>query len=249
MSRKLTAASSQYLQCLSAPATVRPFTFSTWFYSVSGSDQYLMSINDGTTSNQFGMFINTSSGVPDYLRAYVNGSSYINTNKAWGLRKWHYGCVVLGPGEALTIVLDGNIVETTTGGTFSGLDRIMIGREPGGTDYFGGYIAEAAVWNARLSKAQIMALRMGALPSSFPHGLRAYYPFGWTRTGDRDMSGRGFHLTPTNSPAWGFDPPAVITARMLDAMKARPGMAPAVAAALFERGLGRGIGRGIMRGV
>ncbi|MHC4156530.1 MAG: LamG-like jellyroll fold domain-containing protein, partial [Planctomycetota bacterium] len=131
------------------------FSISTWFKTVSMSDQFIIGFRNGTKCIE--MYVNSASHVGSYIDT---GSEtirlpFINTKYNDG--KWHHAAITLdnGVGNGYRLFLDGIMVGALTcSADFSDWSHIAIGGNPKGTwnkHFFNGQIDEIAIYNQALS--------------------------------------------------------------------------------------------------
>jgi len=94
------------------------------------------------------------------------------------------------------------------------VDRMLIGaweRLGGWLAYFGGAVAEAAIWQGALGDSDLAQLAAGYSPLLVrSQDLIAYWPLGGPfGNNDQDHSGNGFDLTAYGDPTWADHPPIV----------------------------------------
>ena len=138
------------------------FSISTWFKTVSMSDQFIIGFRGSTKCIE--MYVNSASHVGSYIDT---GSEtirlpFINTKYNDG--KWHHAAITLdnGVGNGYRLFLDGIMVGALTcSADFSDWSHIAIGGNPKGTwnkHFFNGQIDEIAIYNQALSAEKVQQL-------------------------------------------------------------------------------------------
>jgi len=202
MARSFARASSQYLEATSAVATSIPITFAAWCWTSNTTDtKDVLSLGSSTSNNIF-LFRATAAGTIQAI-IYDNGSpGTANTTSAFPQSTWFHGCAVFESSTLRSIYIDGGDKGTnTTDLTPSNINTTDIGCYMyGGTrgSYWDGSIAEAAIWNAALTDAEVLILSKGISPLAVrPGNLAFYVPL--VRDNDEDIIG-GLSLTASGSP-------------------------------------------------
>jgi hypothetical protein len=185
-----------------------PLSFSCWFYGASWAvDQSLIFVGDQTTSAvYFLLFVNN--GGPNLSArcedAVAQGDAL---GGAPATNAWQHGGGVFASTTSRTAYLNGTPgTEETTSVADITPTRVSIGvlDETTPADYMDGQIADAAIWNAALTDAEMAALAAGASPLSIrPGNLIFYVPL--VRDNDIDIVG-GLPLTATGTPTVSDDP-------------------------------------------
>lgn len=233
MARLFDDASNQYLRVTSTPVTEPPFTMACWFYTDDTDiDEVLMEIGD-LDDDSHGHWIDadgTLEGDPVCVYS-AEGDAAAETASGFSANTWHHAAGVVAASDDRRVYIDGGSKGTDAGEASStGLDSVNIGAHGNGTPdlYFSGRIAEAAIWNAALSDAEVVELAAGRSPLLVrPQSLVAYWPL--VRDGDEDVVG-GYDMTPQNAPAVASHPSGIFGRAPISAV-APPVVAPAAAAA------------------
>ena len=184
-----------------------------WFNSDNIVDwQVIMSLGySGDNNNMILLHCRGNVG-GDPLQAYTyDGATYAiaSTTTGYSANTWHHAALVQAASNDHAVYIDGGSKGTAAQDSSpANIDSTGIsvratsalGRE------ISGMVAEAAIWNAALTDAEIAALYcngIGTDPRTVrPGNLVAYWPL----TGhDNDLVG-GYHLTPYNSPTWAQGP-------------------------------------------
>jgi len=168
------------------PVSAEPLTMACFFYSTSATaNQSLITLNQGgSNSNYFGLGINGSVG-GDPVYGYVNGSGAgnvnFNTTTGYTANTWHHACAVFTSSSSRDSYIDaGSVGSSTTARTVVSIDRLRLGVYHGlgsPSSPLIGRMAEAAVWNAALTVAEIASLSKGMQPNQIrPQSLVFYAP-------------------------------------------------------------------------
>jgi hypothetical protein len=193
--------SSSYLQVESPVVTDYPFTMSCWF-NVSNitANHALMWIGDKDVPDYWTLLGAWGNLVGDPVIAFSHDYSppgtpaqKAETSTGFSANKWYHACGIWGGVSNRTVYLDGGgkVTDTDTVGAMTGHDRTAIGaaRDSSPGAYTDGKIAEAAIWNAVLTDAEVIRLAAGYSPSLIrPQNLKFYMPLDDNK--DRDIIGR-----------------------------------------------------------
>jgi len=201
--------SSEYLQIDSTPVTAPPFTLACRAYLDADTNCYAMWVGDKDAGDEW-YGIGYSTAANDFYAisrntavGYASGTVGVSTGT------WYHVTAVFAATNSRTIYTNGADKQTgTTAVTVSGADRIAIGRcaDVSPLLYWSGMIAEAAIWSAALSDAEVAALAAGLRPTHIrPASLECYWPL--LRT-DQDLVG-GYDMTAYNTPSWADHPPKI----------------------------------------
>ena len=205
-----TSASSHYLQS-AATVTALPLTLACWFQStttaVAGT---LMAVGINSGSFQRATLI-ASDGATGVVRALSagGGSVLVSTTTTYTANTWAHACAVFTTTTSRTVYLNGGGAQTNTDSDiFTGsFDYSMIGARivtsPG--SFINGLVAEAGIWSAALTAAEVAELAAGGKPSGIrPASLVAYWPLREngitenTLVGSAAMDGTGHAPAKTN---------------------------------------------------
>ena len=186
------------------------YTFSGWFNCTNGAaEQYILCASN--ISNDFWFY---SLGVAsNTARAYYSNDGTLHGGGSYTLATssgtftnatWNHACGVISS-STCTVWLNGTKTTGSTTGspvTTGSVDALAIGvfkRTSGNSAFFGGSLAECAVWNATLTDQEASALAAGTSPTRVrPLSLIGYWPmFGLTGTGgnEPDLSGNSRFMT------------------------------------------------------
>ena len=212
MAREFDDGSSQYLlsgvQSIIVDNTDLPITMACWFKSDDAAAyQVLLAIVD-YSSNEYLLLAAAGSVVGDPIRvtAYdgVTTASAVSST-GYSAGTWHHACGIFSAANSRAAFIDGGSKGTnaTNVAGVGPLDRFVIGARVyagGGTKdlFMSGAIAEAAIWKAALSDAEVAILAHGFSPLMMrPESLVTYWAL--IRDADIDRVG-GYHLTANGGP-------------------------------------------------
>lgn len=199
-------APEEYLEIDTAAGGVPPFTVAGWFNSDDITiDQTLVWIGYKLEASEWHSLEASGGRAGDPVRAYsssaVAGSQSAQSTAGFGANAWHHACGVWAATNDRRAYIDGgNRGNDANNVVPDAPDRTSVGRRGDATPtrYFSGAIAEAAIWSAALTDAEVAVLGRGYCPLFVrPQSLVAYWPL--IRDPDNDLVG-GYNLTPYNSP-------------------------------------------------
>lgn len=178
MSRRFVSASSQYLEYAGAVVTAAPLTMACWFRPSSvGISQTLMMASADATVNYFRLYVTAGDLLSAATGATTAATASVSPTVSAGT--WCHGAGVFAAGNSRAVFLHGvNKATNTTSRTPAGINRAGVGRKIDDTSsYFNGVIAEAAIWSAALTDAEVLLLAQGVPPPQVrPQSLVAYWP-------------------------------------------------------------------------
>lgn len=251
MARLFDDGSSEALSYSSALVAVRPLTMACWFYTDTiAITETLMAIFDSSETPAYDGFALDVSGTEagDPVRAWCQQNSatidIAKTTAGPSVNTWHHACGTFSASANKVYIDAGN--SHSVGATVNpiGPDETCIGRRYYGSAYsahWSGRVAEATIWDAVLTDAEVAVLATGIRPIMVrPQSIVAYWPL--VRDQDYDLVG-GYDMTPIGSPTVSAHP------RVLYPAPVTSWPAPATAAIFGVRGIGRGILRGVGRGI
>ncbi len=214
MARTFASASTEYLEVDTAAFNTYPLTFACWFnVNDITASHALMWLGDKDVSNKFTSLTAAGSRTGDPVEAfshsYGGGSAArAESSTSYSANTWHHACGVWSGVSSRIAYLDGGgaVEETTTVGTMSAHDRTAIGRladsSPG--FYTDGSIAEATIWKAVLTAAEVLSLAQGVSALLVhPEDMVMHVPL--VRDVDVDIVG-GLAFADANSPTIGAHP-------------------------------------------
>lgn len=212
-------ASSQYLLQASAPITAFPCSMACWFKSaeLSNVKALMCQARGSAAGDRIELRLSAAEAI---VTAHIEGTAGEVTTThqtSFSSGVWtHAAGVWNGTGDH-DVYKDGVVGTNNTSGTDPfplSMDRIAIGARPSSTvaNFMDGAIAEAALWNAALSAADIAALAKGLCPLFVrPDALVGYWPLIGNASPEVDLMGRR-ELTWTNAPTKA-DHPRIIKPR------------------------------------
>ena len=180
-----------------------------WFNAENITDTHKIMEVSNTSTPQADFWFMTAAGdvAGDPLRGNIRSGGgtarAVDTTSGFTANTWHHACYVATNATNRTVYLDGGGAGNDSNSSVfpTGTDVTLIGRREyiaGPASYFSGNIAEAAIWNAALSAAEVGVLAAGYSPLFVrPQSLVAYWPL--IRDTDDDIVG-GYSMTPVNSP-------------------------------------------------
>jgi hypothetical protein len=184
MAFSFTAASSQYLNTTTSPISDVPMTLALFYVSDNANVVYSLLFVQNTTNNaRNGIFrrgLDTpfrpqavsanSAGVAASVVSTIDGTPNVVQHAA----------AVFSSSSSRKIYLNGaNDAESTTSIATSGLNQISIGARFFNSygNFLAGNAAEAAIWNAALTDAEVASLAKGFKPTRIrPQSLVFYAP-------------------------------------------------------------------------
>jgi len=207
---------SQRLRRESAVVLQPPLTLAVWVRPGRSSAYEDVLGLCNTSQNHSGHFLQLRG--PDGVRAAAvtaqQGTFAIaRSSDSYALNQWQHVAGVFSAADRRKVYLNGRPgAEDTVAKAPGGLNRTTVAawESSGGvTAYFAGGTAEAAIWDAALTDAEILALAQGDSPLLVrPENLRGYWPLGGEfGENDADHSGAGNDLTADGGPGWMTHPP------------------------------------------
>lgn len=210
--------SSAFAENANAIVNDVPCTLACWFDVDTAVDAQLVGVGD-TSGNDYMRLVSNSSGAVAAQSfdgtTFASGNSDTNSSVGGG---WFHAAAVFGSATSRIAYLDGDPgTENTTSVTVTpaNIDRTVIGANKNfGTTtlYFDGQIAEAAIWGAALTEAEILALADGCSPLLVrPGSLVAWWPLIGRFSTEIDLVG-GYGLTLSGSPSQSSHPRVIYPA-------------------------------------
>lgn len=211
MARNFVTASSQYGEKASGVfSPLYPFTLACWVKPGSTTQSGTMlayGISGGSGTHRMTLQMNGTAASPNTVFcAVTQATSAANTNGStvYTTSNWyHVACVWRNVADREIYVngaSDGT--STTNVGTFNTFDRLYVGARMNLTlgQYVSGDVADAAVWNAALSLADLASLALGISPLLIKRGyLKHYFPLWGSGSTEVDLVAAG-GLTMSGSP-------------------------------------------------
>lgn len=176
--------SSDYLKRATALITAAPFTVSCWYKPTSGTaTRTLWSFGD--TGGDLSYFRGVYDEIADRLdfHARNTGTEIAAGSGTTTEGAWNHAAMVAASSTSRTSYTNGTAGTTNTVTVVPpSIDAIALGRleRSSPVQYFGGDLAEFAIWNIALSGAQISALAAGDNPQTIELANLVAY---WTITG------------------------------------------------------------------
>jgi len=200
MARLFDDGSSQYLQVISTPVTVAPFTASLWVKpDATGITHGLIYIGESASSSNYWVtLINTNDTVSFIARnttaRFATSGNTVTTNE------WNHVLSECVSSTNRTIVVNGGTPVQNTLSATPTTNSLGIGAQTRSTpnNFASGAIAEVGIWDVALDDEEKAALASGMSPRLIrPASLVFYAPL--YNEEDADFVG-GLSLTPTASP-------------------------------------------------
>lgn len=200
--------------------TAYPLTMACWFNSDSVAvQQFLMAVVNwvgGAAGDYFGLeACGVVAGDPVRASVYQTGVAYspADTTAAYTAGTWYHACGVYASATSRAAYLNGaNKGTVATNVTPISLGVVSIGtayRSDTPAVFTDGRIAEAAIWGAALTDAEVAVLAQGVSPLLVrPADLLAYWPLLGNTSPEIDLVG-GFGLTLSASAPTKADHPRV----------------------------------------
>jgi len=178
---------NQRLSTASAPATATPLTLACWFYSNNITTAgVLMVVNSSADNSRYRLEVRgdvAGDPVRSLVSDQVGNFASCDTTSGYSAATWSHAASVYTSNTSRTVYLNGgsSATNTTSIAPLAGtLNRLTIGSQQfGGTInlFFAGRIAEAGVWNAALTDAEIASLADGMTCDKVrPQSLVFYAP-------------------------------------------------------------------------
>jgi hypothetical protein len=205
MARSFVASSTQYLLRGELVRDSYPLTLACWFRSTNvDAWQSLISVSDSSSGNHY-VNLEIRGDIVDQLRLIVRdaaGYKYAQTTSGYSANTWHHACGVAASSTDRRVFIDGGSKGTNSEAkSFPAyVNRTGIGALVRNiiSACMDGYVAEAAVWGAALTDAEVAILAKGYSPLFVRRqSIAAYWPL--IRDVDIDIVG-GYNLTGYNSP-------------------------------------------------
>ena len=207
---------SQFLRRVDGAGLVLPLTLAAWVYPQRNTAYEEVLSLARSTDNNTGWFLQMRG--PDGMRvaavtASQNTFAIARSSTSYNLNQWQHVAGVFPSSNARRAYLNGTAGSAeTTSLNVASVDRMLIGaweRLGGWTAYFGGAVAEAAIWRVALNDSEIAQLAAGSSPLLVrPQDLIAYWPLGGPfGNNDQDYSDNDYDLTAYGNPTWVDHPP------------------------------------------
>lgn len=219
MARHFTRANTEYLEVQRTPVVAAPFTMGCWCRTdvvTTTNDYCLMQICDKDIFNEYWRLNAEGDIFTGEFMFFANDSGAIGRAQSTTIPTvgtWYHVCGIEIASNSRAILINGGDKATNaTNLTPDNADSIAISYENDSTpgDPWDGDIAEAFLYNVALTDREIWQLAHNKLPPEIrPQNLVGYWPLRRSHTWDRDMSGRGYHTTPMNTPTWSDNPPVL----------------------------------------
>lgn len=185
MAYSLASASKQYISGAGAPASGTPLTLAVMVYptdngTVSPTFFSLDKISGQQLFQLYRLQITDSPPLPLRAMAASGGTLPQASGGTISANSWNHAAGVYSSSTSRTAYANGTAgTANTTSVTPSGMDNVNIGVRWYTTlaEYFQGRVAEAAIWSAALTAAEIVSLNKGFRPYRIrPQSLVFYAP-------------------------------------------------------------------------
>ena len=180
--------STQRLTISAATATAAPLTMACWFNADNTSAfGMLMNIaSQGSVNSRYRLEVR-GDVAGDPVRVLIDDNVGViasaDTTSGYGTNTWNHACAVFASNSSRSVLLNAGSKGTNTTSanpTAAHFDRLTIGSQHFSTiinAWFDGRIAEAGVWNAALTDAEIASLAKGMTCDKVrPQSLVFYAP-------------------------------------------------------------------------
>lgn len=184
MAYNFASASTQYLHA-TAPATAAPLTLACWFNMANVAESPILlalSDTDGTSRFQL-VAAGTLAGDPVRASAFNSAGTQqpADTTTGFSANTWTHACGVYTSDSSRTAYINGGSAATNSSSVSpTGIDNVSVGAgrfSSTAAGYMNGSVAEAAVWSAALTAAEVASLAKGVLPLKVrPQSLVFYAP-------------------------------------------------------------------------
>ena len=220
MAREFARATEEYLTVASTPVTAVPLTLAAWFNATDITTAHpLMYVGNSGDWQRFEVAAGGHvGGDPIYALTNDGASSFAVSTTGYSANTWHHACGVFAATNDRRAFIDGGSRgNEATNRTPGGLDFMDLAASNGkmGTglaSYLNGLLAEAAIWNAALTDAEVAILATGVRPWQVrPQNIVAYWPC--VRDQDYDLVG-GYDMTPLNTPTIAAHVPVIYGATL-----------------------------------
>jgi hypothetical protein len=186
VARSNNATAGNYLSNGEAAITAAPCTMAAWFNPVNVTEDHILisCSRSASSDNWFFLAANgVTAGDPIAASTISGGTEALAlTSTSFAANTWQHACGVWTAANSRAAYLNGGGVGTnSTSVTPTSIDRTYVGRLTGfdGSLYgsMNAAIAEAAIWNAALTAAEVSSLSKGLCPLLVrPSALVCYWP-------------------------------------------------------------------------
>lgn len=179
MARRFVLASSQYLEYSGAVVTATPLTMACWLRTNNTTDtQALLCLGNTGAASYFMMGVEPTRSFALLSQTGISSQAVSTVAPAAGC--WQHVTAVFASSTSRAAYVNGRGKGTnTTSLTPSGMNVTNVGRYRFSSAgyYTDGVVADAAIWNAALTDAEVLLLAQGVLPPQIrPQSLAAYWP-------------------------------------------------------------------------
>jgi hypothetical protein len=205
---------SQSYVSIPSSATLTTAAFSVEAWVKIGTSWYYDGIVDKGRDVVNNWWILTTSMAPEVGQAkgvifgVFTSTGNVEIVCPWGDNNWHHAAMTFD-GTTLRAYIDGILVGTNTGGTYTpATSSVRIGSRLQTVSWnqpLNGQVDEVRIWNTALSAATILEWKFKSVTASHPNysSLKAYYKLNeGTGTTTDDASSSNLDGTLVNSPSW-----------------------------------------------
>jgi hypothetical protein len=167
-----------FLSVAAAVVTADPCSLAAWFNPDNITAQLpIIGVHDGTTGNRFFIFSNgTQAGDPVSAASNATAADVAHTSTSVVAGAWQHACGVFSSSTRAAFLNGGGKVTNANAVVPSGITTTEIARSGSG-GVMSGLIAEAAIWDAALTDAEVAILAKGFSPLLVrPQSLFFYAP-------------------------------------------------------------------------
>lgn len=174
---------TNWLRRAQAVITTVPYTMACWFrdHQNTTADVLIAFANSGSGNNLSLKARGNAVGDPVGLRILGAGGINIVTTTGFTVNQWHHACALSAATNSHAVYIDGGSKGTSVVNVVpdAGMDRTAIGVGEAAATFgpLDGEVAEAAVWDAALTDAEVAVLATGIRPIMVrPQSIVAYWP-------------------------------------------------------------------------
>jgi len=210
MARSFLKSTGDYLSGGGAGATAAPLTLACFIRADAAAFQAAISVDNGGSHAYFLGVNNTGKAQAQVNAPGGGGFSQAVSTASVTVSSWHHIAAVYRSPSSRDAYVDGRGKGSdTTTVTPAPMKRTELGRVFGFATYLDGALAEAGIWNAALSDAEIRRLALGWSPLWVrPQALAFYAPL--VAGEDFDVAG-GVSLVASGEPGVRAHPPVAMT--------------------------------------
>lgn len=219
MSRTATWSSSNYMLAGASPISAAPLTIACWSKGTVSNKRNCVYIHtDGAASGRHQFALGATSGTNGVARFVVadgSGSTALEGADNYVENEWNHLLAVASSSTSRYAYTNGVAgSEGTTSRVPSGLDEVFLGTRNAQNEHAVGAIAEASVWDAVLTQAEIDLLNLGYSALFVrPQNLVAYWPLVGRSDPEMDLFDRNTALSEVGTVSVDTHPPIIYPRR------------------------------------